>query len=156
MRSPRKSEMSPPSVYNSEWLSVAEHIARSRCRCARNRPNHCRLHGDACNGDQQPRPSERVEHPNVHTRVQTAIEMKEVAEPFVQRRAIRHLEKGRVVIFAAGTGNPYFTTNTAATLRAVKSEPIFCSKQPRSMAFLTVIRKNASAMMHNKISYNNI
>ncbi len=62
-----------------------------------------------------------LEHLNViTTRVQTAIEMKEVAEPFIQRRAIRHLEKGRVVIFAAGTGNPYFTTDTAATLRAVE------------------------------------
>ena len=61
-----------------------------------------------------------LEHAGVPTRVQTAIEMKEVAEPFIQRRAIRHLEKGRVVIFAAGTGNPYFTTDTAATLRAVE------------------------------------
>ena len=52
------------------------------------------------------------------TRVQTAISMHEVAEPFIVRRAIRHLEKGRVVIFAAGTGNPYFTTDTAAVLRA--------------------------------------
>jgi uridylate kinase len=61
-----------------------------------------------------------LEHRNVVTRVQTAIEMKAVAEPFIQRRAIRHLEKGRVVIFGAGTGNPYFTTDTAATLRAVE------------------------------------
>jgi uridylate kinase len=61
-----------------------------------------------------------LEHLNVVTRVQTAIEMKAVAEPFIQRRAIRHMEKGRVVIFAAGTGNPYFTTDTAATLRAVE------------------------------------
>jgi uridylate kinase len=61
-----------------------------------------------------------LEHRNVTTRVQTAIEMKAIAEPFIQRRAMRHLEKGRVVIFAAGTGNPYFTTDTAATLRAVE------------------------------------
>ncbi len=61
-----------------------------------------------------------LERRNVVTRVQTAIEMKAVAEPFIQRRAIRHLEKGRVVIFGAGTGNPYFTTDTAATLRAVE------------------------------------
>jgi uridylate kinase len=54
------------------------------------------------------------------TRVQTAIEMREVAEPFIRRRAIRHLEKGRIVIFAAGTGNPFFTTDTAAVLRAVE------------------------------------
>ena len=54
----------------------------------------------------------------VETRVQTAIEMSEVAEPFIRRRAVRHLEKGRVVIFGGGTGNPYFTTDTAAALRA--------------------------------------
>lgn len=56
----------------------------------------------------------------VPTRVQTAIEMQKVAEPFIRRRAIRHLEKGRVVIFAGGTGNPYFSTDTAATLRAIE------------------------------------
>jgi len=61
-----------------------------------------------------------LEKQDVSTRVQSAIEMKEVAEPYIQRRAIRHLEKGRVVIFAAGTGNPYFTTDTAASLRAVE------------------------------------
>ncbi|ESP62744.1 Uridylate kinase [Smithella sp. ME-1] len=61
-----------------------------------------------------------LERFNVPTRVQTAIEMREVAEPFIQRRAIRHLEKGRIVIFAGGTGNPYFTTDTAASLRAVE------------------------------------
>jgi len=61
-----------------------------------------------------------LEKLGVFTRVQSAIEMKEVAEPFIRRRAIRHLEKGRVVIFAAGTGNPYFSTDTAAALRAVE------------------------------------
>jgi len=61
-----------------------------------------------------------LERAGVDTRVQSAIEMKEVAEPFIQRRAIRHLEKGRVVIFAAGTGNPFFTTDTAAVLRAAQ------------------------------------
>jgi uridylate kinase len=59
-----------------------------------------------------------LEGRGIQTRVQTAISMHEVAEPFISRRAIRHLEKGRVVIFAAGTGNPYFTTDTAAVLRA--------------------------------------
>lgn len=59
-----------------------------------------------------------LERKGIQTRVQTAISMHEVAEPFISRRAIRHLEKGRVVIFAAGTGNPYFTTDTAAVLRA--------------------------------------
>ncbi len=61
-----------------------------------------------------------LEHANVHTRVMSAIEMKEVAEPYIRRRAIRHMEKGRVVILAAGTGNPYFTTDTAAALRALE------------------------------------
>jgi len=59
-----------------------------------------------------------LEKRNVDTRVQTAIDIRDVAEPFIRRRAIRHLEKGRVVIFAAGTGNPYFTTDSAAALRA--------------------------------------
>jgi len=59
-----------------------------------------------------------LEKSGVATRVQTAIEMKEIAEPFIRRRALRHLEKGRVVIFGGGTGNPYFTTDSAAALRA--------------------------------------
>ncbi|MBM3130164.1 MAG: UMP kinase [Chloroflexi bacterium] len=59
-----------------------------------------------------------LEKRGLHTRVQTAIEMRAVAEPYIRRRAIRHLEKGRIVIFAAGTGNPFFTTDTAAALRA--------------------------------------
>jgi uridylate kinase len=61
-----------------------------------------------------------LEHVGVNTRVATAIEMRAVAEPFIRRRAVRHLEKGRVVVFAAGTGNPYFTTDTAAALRAME------------------------------------
>ena len=61
-----------------------------------------------------------LEHLGVPTRVVTAIEMRAVAEPFIRRRAIRHMEKGRVVVFAAGTGNPYFTTDTAAALRAME------------------------------------
>jgi len=61
-----------------------------------------------------------LEKIDVQTRVQTAIEMREVAEPYIRRRAIRHLEKGRVVIFAGGTGNPYFTTDTTASLRAME------------------------------------
>jgi uridylate kinase len=61
-----------------------------------------------------------LEKQGVYTRVQSAIEMNQVAEPFIRRRAIRHLEKGRVVIFAGGTGNPYFSTDTAASLRAME------------------------------------
>lgn len=61
-----------------------------------------------------------LERKGLPTRIQTALEIKQVAEPFIKRRAIRHLEKGRVVIFAAGTGNPFFTTDTAATLRGLQ------------------------------------
>lgn len=61
-----------------------------------------------------------LEDTGVDTRMQTALEIKEVAEPYIKRKAIRHLEKGRVVIFGAGTGNPYFTTDTAAVLRAIE------------------------------------
>jgi uridylate kinase len=61
-----------------------------------------------------------LEKAGVHTRVMSAIGMNEVAEPYIRRRAVRHLEKGRVIILAAGTGNPYFTTDTAAALRAVE------------------------------------
>src|SRR2546429_8701821 len=61
-----------------------------------------------------------LEKQSIHTRVQSAIEMNQVAEPFIRRRAIRHLEKQRVVIFAGGTGNPYFSTDTAASLRAME------------------------------------
>lgn len=63
-----------------------------------------------------------LESRGIPTRVQTAIEMKEVAEPYIRRKAIRHLELGRVVIFGAGTGNPFFTTDTAAALRAAESK----------------------------------
>ncbi len=70
--------------------------------------------------------SDALEQMGVHTRVMSAIEMHQVAEPYIRRRAIRHLEKGRMVIFAAGTSNPYFSTDTAATLRAleIKAEVI--------------------------------
>ena len=71
-----------------------------------------------------------LERVGVHTRVQSAIAVSEVAEPYIRRRAIRHLEKGRVVIFAAGTGNPFFTTDTAAALRALEigAEAILMAK----------------------------
>ncbi|WP_066873374.1 UMP kinase [Clostridium mediterraneense] len=72
-----------------------------------------------------------LESLGVDTRVQTAIEMKEIAEPFIRRRAMRHLEKGRVVIFGAGTGNPYFSTDTTAALRAaeIEAEVILLAKK---------------------------
>ena len=63
-----------------------------------------------------------LENKNMSTRVQTAIEMRQIAEPYIRRRAVRHLEKGRIVIFACGTGNPYFSTDTAAALRAAEIE----------------------------------
>ncbi len=63
-----------------------------------------------------------LERKDVHTRVMTAIRMEEIAEPYIRRRAMRHMEKGRVVIFAAGTGSPYFSTDTAAVLRAIEME----------------------------------
>ena len=67
-----------------------------------------------------------LESIGVFTRVQTAYRMSEVAEPYIRRRAIRHLEKGRVVIFGAGTGNPFFTTDSAAALRAAESKGGVC------------------------------
>lgn len=72
-----------------------------------------------------------LENRQVQTRVQTAIEMREIAEPYIRRKAIRHLEKGRVVIFAAGTGNPFFSTDTAAALRAaeIDAEVILLAKK---------------------------
>lgn len=72
-----------------------------------------------------------LEQLGVNTRVQTAIEMKEIAEPFIKRKAVRHLEKGRVVIFGAGTGNPYFSTDTTAALRAaeIEAEAILLAKK---------------------------
>jgi uridylate kinase len=73
---------------------------------------------------------EALERHGAHTRVQSAIDIQEVAEPYIRRRAVRHLEKGRIVIFAAGTGNPYFTTDTAAALRALEigAEAILMAK----------------------------
>ena len=72
-----------------------------------------------------------LENINVATRVQSAIDMRQIAEPYIRRRAIRHLEKGRVVIFAAGSGNPYFSTDTTAALRAaeIEAEVIFLGKK---------------------------
>jgi len=75
---------------------------------------------DAGDGHQRAGPPDALEKSGLQTRVLSAIEMRAVAEPYIRRRAIRHLEKGRVVIFAAGTGNPFFTTDTAGALRAVE------------------------------------
>jgi uridylate kinase len=77
-----------------------------------------------------------LEQCNVPTRVQSAIEMREICEPWVRRRAIRHLERGLVVIFAAGTGNPFFTTDTAAALRAaeINADCVFKATKARDLA----------------------
>jgi uridylate kinase len=98
-----------------------------------------------------------LEHLDVTTRLQTAIEMKAIAEPFIQRRALRHLEKGRVVIFAAGTGNPYFTTDTAATLRAVEIRADILLKGTKvDGVYDRDPVKNVDAVMYEKISYTDV
>lgn len=98
-----------------------------------------------------------LERRGVSTRVQTAIEMREIAEPFIQRRALRHLEKGRTVIFAAGTGNPYFSTDTAATLRAVeiKADVILKATKVDGVYDRDPL-KHADAVMYKKISYTDV
>ena len=98
-----------------------------------------------------------LEQLQVVTRVQTAIEMKEVAEPFIQRRAVRHLEKGRVVIFAGGTGNPYFSTDTAASLRAVeiKADVILKATKVEGVYDKDPV-KCKDAKMFSEVSYNEV
>jgi len=95
-----------------------------------------------------------LEKMDIQTRVQTAISMHEVAEPYIRRRAVRHLEKGRVVIFAAGTGNPYFTTDTAAVLRAqeVHAEVLFKATKVDGVYDSDPV-KNKNAKFLKKISY---
>ncbi len=112
-----------------------------------------------------------LEKHGVATRVQSAIEMKELAEPYIRRKAMRHLEKGRTVIFAAGTGNPYFTTDTAASLRAMEigadiilkatkvdgvysSDPMKdpAAKRYDSITYIDVLRKGLSIMDSTAIS----
>ncbi|MCX7606052.1 MAG: UMP kinase [Bacteroidia bacterium] len=95
-----------------------------------------------------------LEQIGVPTRVQSAIEMQRVCEPFIRRRAMRHLEKGRVVIFAAGTGNPFFTTDTAATLRAIEIGAELLLKGTRVDGIYTADpEKDASAQRLTHISY---
>ena len=95
-----------------------------------------------------------LEQHGVTTRVVTAIEMRAVAEPFIRRRAIRHLEKGRVVIFAAGTGNPYFTTDTAAALRAMEIKADVILKGTKVDGIYTADPMiDAAATKYTSISY---
>ncbi|MBI2280955.1 MAG: UMP kinase [Bacteroidetes bacterium] len=98
-----------------------------------------------------------LEATKVKTRLQTAIEMKEIAEPFIKRRAVRHLEKGRVVIFGAGTGNPYFTTDTAACLRAIEIEADVILKGTRVDGIYTADpEKDTNAKKYNTISFDEV
>src|SRR5688500_13374107 len=95
-----------------------------------------------------------LEHHGVPTRVASAIEMRAVAEPFIRRRAVRHLEKGRVVIFAAGTGNPYFTTDTAAALRAMEMKADVILKGTKVDGIYTADPMlDATATKYDDISY---
>lgn len=95
-----------------------------------------------------------LEHAGLPTRVMTGIEIRAVAEPYIQRRAIRHLEKGRVVIFGAGTGNPYFTTDTAASLRAMEIDAEILIKATKVDAVYDKDPKqNSDARRFEKLSY---
>ena len=95
---------------------------------------------------------------NVECRVQTAIAMNQIAEPYVRHRAIRHLEKGRVVIFAAGTGNPFFTTDTAAALRAseIDAQVMLMAKNGVDGVYSDDPRVNKNAKKYDKITYDDI
>lgn len=98
-----------------------------------------------------------LEHIEVQTRLQTAIKINEVAEPFIRRRAIRHLEKGRVVIFGGGTGNPYFTTDSAAVLRAIEIEADVILKGTRVDGIYTSDpEKDKNATKFDTISFNDV
>ena len=96
-----------------------------------------------------------LEKLNVQTRVQTAIPISQIAEPFIRRRAMRHMEKGRVVILAAGTGNPYFTTDTAAALRAVElsAEVVLMAKNGTDAVYDKDPRKHADAVAYKKVTF---
>ena len=98
-----------------------------------------------------------LESINIPTRIQTAIKMEQITEPYIRRRAIRHLEKGRVVIFGAGTGNPYFTTDTAATLRAIEIEADIILKGTRvDGIYSSDPEKNDDAKKYDTISFEEV
>lgn len=98
-----------------------------------------------------------LENQGVHTRLQTAIKMEQIAEPFIRRRAIRHLEKGRVVLFGSGTGNPYFTTDTAAALRANEIEANVVLKGTRvDGVYNSDPEKNSDAVKFDNINYHDV
>jgi uridylate kinase len=98
-----------------------------------------------------------LEKINVTTRLLSAIKMEQICEPFIRRRAVRHLEKGRVVIFGAGTGNPYFTTDTAASLRAIEIEADVILKGTRVDGIYTADpEKDPTATKYDKISFDEV
>ena len=98
-----------------------------------------------------------LESLHVKTRLLTAIKMEEIAEPFIRRRAVRHLEKGRVVIFGAGTGNPYFTTDTAASLRAIEIEADVILKGTRVDGIYSADpEKDKNAVKYDTISFSEV
>lgn len=98
-----------------------------------------------------------LENLKVQTRLQSAIKMEQICEPFIRRKAVRHLEKGRVVIFGAGTGNPYFTTDTAATLRAIEIEANVILKGTRVDGIYTADpEKDKSATKYETISFDEV
>ncbi|OLC55032.1 MAG: UMP kinase, partial [Chloroflexi bacterium 13_1_40CM_4_68_4] len=99
-----------------------------------------------------------LEAQQVPTRVQTAIQMEQVAEPYIRRRAIRHLEKGRVVIMAAGTGNPFFTTDTAAALRAaeIDADVILMAKHGVDGVYSADPKLDKSARKYDELTYGDV
>lgn len=99
-----------------------------------------------------------LEHLGTPTRVQTALEMHQIAEPFIRRRAIRHMEKGRVVILAGGTGNPYFTTDTASALRAAElgAGAILMAKNGVDGVYSSDPRTDPSARRYDTLSYQDV
>ncbi len=98
-----------------------------------------------------------LESAGIQTRLQTAIKMEQIAEPFIKRRAVRHLEKGRVVIFGCGTGNPYFTTDTAAVLRAIEVDAEVILKGTRVDGIYDLDpEKHKEAIKFDKISYKEV
>ena len=98
-----------------------------------------------------------LEQIGVDTRLQSAIELKQIAEPFIRRRAVRHLEKGRVVIFGAGTGSPFFTTDSAAALRAVEIDADVILKGTRVNGIYTADpEKDPTAVKYDKITFQEV
>ena len=94
-----------------------------------------------------------LESMGIPARLQTAIEMRQIAEPFIRRKAVRHLEKGRVVIFACGTGNPYFTTDMAAALRAAEMEDLILLAKNVDGIYDSDPKQNSQAKKYDQISY---